>query len=56
MEKCKNPNCVKHMEVVHGGSCILTGKNKCQDFLHLKTCFTKDDLELLSNVLENYVA
>ena len=55
-QECKNKDCVRHMPVVHGGSCILTGKNKCQDFLHGKECFTKEDLELLSNVLENYAS
>lgn len=50
-EKCKNKDCVKHMPVMHGRE----SKDGCHDYLHNKTCFSKDDLELLSRVLENYI-
>ena len=52
--KCTNESCEKHTEVTHS-NCILTGRNRCQDMIHIKTCWTKEDLDLLSNVLENYV-
>ena len=54
IEQCKNKDCYKHMPEAHGGSCIVSGKNKCQDLIHNKTCWTEDDLERLKAVLNNY--
>lgn len=53
---CKNEECVKHFEEVHGGSCILTGKNKCQDYLHLKTCFSAGDLKVMRKIFNNIIS
>ena len=54
-EKCKNKDCVLHTEVCHGASCATSGSNKCQDSLHNKECFTKEDVSLLSNIFDNYI-
>lgn len=52
-KKCENPDCVKHTPVVHN-QCILKGKNKCQDNLHNRECWTKDQCERMSKILDNY--
>jgi len=39
---------------VHGPNCKTSGKNRCQDILHIKKEWTKDDRELLVQILNNY--
>lgn len=51
--ECKNPQCELHTEEVHNG-CVKSGKNKCKDGLHLKTCWTKEDKEQMIKILSNY--
>jgi len=54
MEKCEEKNCVQHLPVAHHSGCILSGRNKCQDIMHNKTCWTKEDLATLRKALNNY--
>ena len=55
MNNCplQNPECVSHTLEVHNG-CSLNGKNRCQDWLHNRKCWTKEDIELLHKTLDNY--
>ena len=42
--------------VVHNPPiCQTSGANACKDFIHLKTCWSKDDLDLMGRILQNYI-
>ena len=49
----KNKECISHTPEVHG-TCTMSGANRCRDYIHNKTCWSKRDLELLNKVLDNY--
>lgn len=54
MTECKNKQCVKHTQTGHNSGCKMSGTNKCEDVLHIRTCQTQSDLDLLGNILNNY--
>ena len=54
MDKCQNKECRLHLLEMHAQGCILTGKNKCKDIMHTRTCWSKEDLRILKVVLDNY--
>lgn len=49
------PECVKHTIKAHNAGCPGKDGNKCQDVIHTKTCWSKQDLELLEKILDNYL-
>ena len=53
-KNCNNPQCFKHLPEVHTASCGTSGHDKCQDYLHNKTCWTEEEYNLLKRVLDNH--
>lgn len=51
----KNPTCVKHTDVVHDAGCGKSGNSRCQDGIHLKTCWSEEELEGMTRILDNYI-
>jgi len=40
---------------MHTPTCPKSGKEVCRDVLHRKTDWTREDLNLLSKILDNYL-
>jgi hypothetical protein len=55
MESCNNKDCVRHTPIVHNGTCATSGGDKCKDSLHLKECWTKEDIGLMGMILSREV-
>lgn len=51
--KCENKECVMHTEIAHGVTCPQSGKNKCQDCVHNKTCWDKYDMRAFRLAFQN---
>lgn len=56
--KCpeKNKECVTHFKEGHGPACVTTGKNKCQDYLHNKKCFSANDIDEVGKIFDRVIA
>jgi len=55
MTKCANNQCKKHTLPAHNPTCIMSGKNRCLDVVHTKTCWTEQDLNILNIWLDNKI-
>ena len=53
--KCENPTCRIHTQIEHGPNCVKSGRSKCQDYIHNKTCWTTSDLEMASNMMDKVI-
>jgi len=52
-DECKRKDCVKHLKPVHLNVCGKSGSLKCQDYLHNQTCFSRSELDILGNIIDD---